>query len=129
FDCAYLMGKPHILRSSGTFLSRVRAQSPAPWPDGGPENLRPSPGKVSVAVRTFACRFQSGFSTLCGTNVPVPEAEKKIYSQASLGALGETHTSKKRMNTMVYIAQHNIANSTSPLETDVLIVHVFNRCT
>ncbi|GFO39692.1 hypothetical protein PoB_006619700 [Plakobranchus ocellatus] len=28
------------LRSAGTFLSRVRAQPPAPWPDGGPESLR-----------------------------------------------------------------------------------------
>ncbi|GFN94107.1 hypothetical protein PoB_002061300 [Plakobranchus ocellatus] len=28
------------LRSVGTFLSRVRAPLPAPWPDGGPESLR-----------------------------------------------------------------------------------------
>ncbi|GFN88978.1 hypothetical protein PoB_001548400 [Plakobranchus ocellatus] len=28
------------LRSAGTLLSRVRALPPAPWPDGGPENLR-----------------------------------------------------------------------------------------
>ncbi|GFN95786.1 thioredoxin-like protein 1 [Plakobranchus ocellatus] len=28
------------LRSAGTFLSRVRAPLPAPWPDGGPESLR-----------------------------------------------------------------------------------------
>ncbi|GFN89764.1 hypothetical protein PoB_001627000 [Plakobranchus ocellatus] len=28
------------LRSAGTFLSRVRAPPPAPWPDGGPESLR-----------------------------------------------------------------------------------------
>ncbi|GFN95789.1 cnpolydom [Plakobranchus ocellatus] len=30
------------LRSAGTYLSRVRAPSPAPWPDGGPESLRAS---------------------------------------------------------------------------------------
>ncbi|GFO25237.1 hypothetical protein PoB_005174200 [Plakobranchus ocellatus] len=28
------------LRSAVTLLSRVRAPLPAPWPDGGPENLR-----------------------------------------------------------------------------------------
>ncbi|GFO04810.1 hypothetical protein PoB_003131500 [Plakobranchus ocellatus] len=28
------------LRSAGTFLSRVRAPPPAPWPNGGPESLR-----------------------------------------------------------------------------------------
>ncbi|GFO50290.1 hypothetical protein PoB_007679500 [Plakobranchus ocellatus] len=28
------------LRSAGTFLSRVRAPLPAPWPDGGPESLK-----------------------------------------------------------------------------------------
>ncbi|GFO14351.1 hypothetical protein PoB_004085600 [Plakobranchus ocellatus] len=31
------------LRPAGTFLPRVRAPPPAPWPDGGPESLR-SPG-------------------------------------------------------------------------------------
>ncbi|GFO41756.1 hypothetical protein PoB_006826100 [Plakobranchus ocellatus] len=28
------------LRSAGTILLRVQATLPAPWPDGGPENLR-----------------------------------------------------------------------------------------
>ncbi|GFO26409.1 hypothetical protein PoB_005291400 [Plakobranchus ocellatus] len=28
------------LRSVGTFLSRVRVPTPAPWPDGGPKGLR-----------------------------------------------------------------------------------------
>ncbi|GFO48052.1 hypothetical protein PoB_007455700 [Plakobranchus ocellatus] len=31
-------GEPY-LRSTGTTLSRVQVQPPAPWPDGGPENL------------------------------------------------------------------------------------------
>ncbi|GFO30296.1 hypothetical protein PoB_005680100 [Plakobranchus ocellatus] len=29
------------LRSARAFLLRVRAPQPAPWPDGGPESLRP----------------------------------------------------------------------------------------
>ncbi|GFO16771.1 hypothetical protein PoB_004327600 [Plakobranchus ocellatus] len=37
------------LRSAGTFLSRVRAPPPAPWPDGGPESLR-SPCWVGSVV-------------------------------------------------------------------------------
>ncbi|GFO17225.1 hypothetical protein PoB_004373000 [Plakobranchus ocellatus] len=28
------------LRSAGTFLPRIRAPPPAPWPDGGSESLR-----------------------------------------------------------------------------------------
>ncbi|GFO31479.1 sodium-independent sulfate anion transporter [Plakobranchus ocellatus] len=34
------MNSQSALRSAGTLLSRVGAQSSAPWPDGGPESLR-----------------------------------------------------------------------------------------
>ncbi|GFN82104.1 hypothetical protein PoB_000861000 [Plakobranchus ocellatus] len=40
------------LRSAGTLLSRVRAPLPAPWPDGGPENLRSPCCGLAIYTKT-----------------------------------------------------------------------------
>ncbi|GFO04447.1 hypothetical protein PoB_003095200 [Plakobranchus ocellatus] len=39
------------LKSAGTLLSRVRAPSPTPWHDGGPESLRPPSCGLTIRKR------------------------------------------------------------------------------
>ncbi|GFO18614.1 hypothetical protein PoB_004511900 [Plakobranchus ocellatus] len=46
WDVGGTVASESALRSTGTLLSRVRAQPPAPWPDGGPESLKSPCGQA-----------------------------------------------------------------------------------